>query len=193
MPKPFHERLREIIPESVKKRIPEPIKEKLRPPAWREPEPPPPDPNVQVPDWARGPEGAVKFIPGTRAMIFSQKPGAGTTVTQDAKGRPLPTAINLPYGTEGTITGVGPDFIVFRVGPENEPVTKDRPAAIFRVPKEDVIHVKPEAERDWTRRGYITITAADLLLFDEPSDPRCSVRGHPRRHPAAAGPSQRAA
>ncbi len=170
MPKErLHERLRGLIPESVQKRIPS----RLKPPAWREPESAPEpspwaeqlkDPQQPLPDAALGESGAPKFVPGTRVMVWSNRPGGGTTVYQDSKLRDLPVPIEIPYGTEGVIVRVNPDSVAVRFG-ENTPQAN---APIYTIDKADVIHVKPETARDWRRRGWrlrgriLRVTARDL-------------------------------
>lgn len=208
MPKKrLHERLRELkdlVPEGVRNRIPERIKEKIRPPAWREPEQVGPS-RYPVPEWSR-PEWAQETEPGVEpepeafapeyltrapAMIASSRPDGGVTAYLDAKGRKLPAPIELPYGTEGRIVRIGPDWVGFQVGLEEGLDPTGAPRAIVQIPKADVINISPEKGRDWERGakrraagaipgaipgairvaggrpvggrgGVITVTAADL-------------------------------
>lgn len=169
MPKKrLHERLRELkdlVPESVRSRIPEGIKDKLRPPAWKEPPVEGPS-RYPVPEWARPEWAQEPAVPGqatapeafepeylTRApaMISSARPDGGTTAYLDAKGRKLPAPIELPYGTEGRIVRIGPDWVGFQVGLEEGASTADNPRAIFQIPKSDVINTSPAKGRDWER------------------------------------------
>jgi len=145
----LHERLRKLIPQTVKDIVPETVKEKLRPPAWREPV-------VEAPEWAKS-KGKVKWVLGTPAMVFAADPAAGgaITVTKDAKGYPLPAPVTLPYGTEGTVTAVGPTWVVF------QPNSSEEGYRVYN-PDDSLNPLLPESERKWGRRGLIEVTLADL-------------------------------
>lgn len=146
MPKPLHQRLRELIPQQVKDRIPESVKERIRPPAWRD------QPvTFKAPEQSYGSRGELKFVWGDPAMVWG--PQGGTTVYEDSKGYPLPEPVVLPYGTEGTMVAVGPDFVVLQFGEGPD-------APRYRVSKNDVVNTKPEHERKFSR--VITVSAADL-------------------------------
>lgn len=153
MGKPLHQRLRELIPDEVKKRIPESVKDKIRPPAWREPEQAP----FEAPEVARGQKGELKFVWGDPAMVWGDvAKGGGTVVTEDSKGYKLPSPVKLPYGTTGKMVATGPDFVVVQFG--------DGPdAARYRVNKRDVVNTKPEHERKFSqRRRVVEVTIQDL-------------------------------
>ena len=141
MPK-LHERLRHLLPDQVLNRIPE----KLKPPAWREPQ-------FEIPDWWKNEQGSLQWVPGTPAKVYSKAPGAsgGTLATQDSKGHRLGTPVRLEYGTEGTVTAIGPDFLVFQPHGWDHGV---------RVPKTDLLNLVPEKERK--ARRIIEVTAAEL-------------------------------
>lgn len=147
MPRPLHERLRELIPQRVKDVVPEAVKDRLRPPAWEKPSTGLSTP----PDWARGERGQLKFVWGDPAVVWSEDAslGFGTIATEDAKGYPLPEPVTLPQGTEGTIAAVGPDFVVLQVG-----------EAGYRISKDHVLNQKPEVERRISR--WLEVTVSDI-------------------------------
>ncbi|APU88970.1 hypothetical protein Rctr197k_173 [Virus Rctr197k] len=151
----LHERLRQLIPQSVKDRIPESVKDKLRPPAWREPENP-------VPEWAQE-QGKVKWTLGSPARVEHE-----TVTALDSKGHQT-DAVRFAVGLEGTVTAIGPDFLVF------QPQGWDRG---YRVPKTNLAPLTPERERKW---GVVEVGVADLSIRrqgqDEPAEGRFTWRG----------------
>ena len=120
------------------------------------------------PEGVRPPAEILMWIPGTRAFIWADTPDGAATVYADSKDRPLPAPLRLPYGTDGWIVRVAPDWVAFRVG-ENNPISDANPGAIFKVMKTDLFPTKPHILRDWERRGRrrpggrsVVVTAADL-------------------------------
>lgn len=142
MPKPLHQRLRDIIPKSVETRIPE----KLKPPAWREPKWTPPPEALEQED--------LTFVWGDPAMVVDD-----VVAHLDSKGKPLPTPLQIPRGTRGRMVGVGPDFVVMEFG-EDDP-TYGAEAQRYRIPKQHVVNMKPKKERKLGRR-VIEVGLADL-------------------------------
>lgn len=140
MARPLHERIRSLIPQSVKDVVPESIKEKIRPPAWR-------DPVVETPEWAKS-EGKTKWTLGAPATTAGQ-----IAVEQDAKGYPLPAPVSLPEGLYGKITAVGPTWVVFQ--PNSHAVG-------YRVynPNTNLNPLLPENERKWGR--LVEVSAEEL-------------------------------
>jgi hypothetical protein len=146
MAPPLHERIRRLLPEKVLEHVPE----RLKPPAWREERAAP-----FAPAWAYA-QGSLRYVWGDPAAVWSREPDGGVTVTMDSKGKPI-DPVRLPYGTEGRMVAVGPDFVVLQVG-------EDSDAPRYRVPKDSVINAKPHDERKLgrRRRPVVEVSARDL-------------------------------
>lgn len=125
MPKLLHERLRGLLPESVRSRIPE----RYQPPAWRAPVNP-------VPAAAKDETGSVAWALGDTAELSTD-----FTATLDAKEKTLHPPVQLPQGTVGRVVALGPDFVVLSVDG----------APGVRVPKTVVVNLDEPSDARWAR------------------------------------------
>lgn len=138
MPKLLHERLRGLLPESVRSRIPE----RYQPPAWRAPVNP-------VPAAAKDETGSVAWALGDTAELSTD-----FTATLDAKEKTLHPPVQLPQGTVGRVVALGPDFVVLSIDG----------APGVRVPKTVVVNLDEPSDARWARISAVLPNEAYEIL-----------------------------